>query len=271
MAATFKDHFSAHAAAYAEARPHYPAELFDWLAAQCPQRHCAADIGCGNGQASIELGRHFERVRAFDPSATQLASAQAHARVSYELAPAECLPLADSSVDLLLVAQALHWFDFPRFFAQVQRVLKPGGILCAVHYPLLRVSPWIDRIIEHFEHQMVGPYWPPERRHIDNAFSELRFPFARGVAPDFTMTHHWDLQRLLAYIRTWSAVQRYQQARGTDPTVQLEQQLLPMWGEPSMRRVVNWPLLLWFGKHTQASSVTSPGYAEPTSAADPAS
>jgi SAM-dependent methyltransferase len=268
MAAAFNDHFSACAAAYAEARPDYPAELFDWLAAQSPQRICAVDVGCGNGQAAVALGRHFEQVRAFDPSAAQLASVRAHPRVSYALAPAECLPLPAASVDLLMVAQALHWFDFPRFFAEVQRVLKPDGRFCAVHYPLLRVAPWIDRQIESFERSIVGPYWPPERRHIDNAFCELQFPFIRRATPDFTMFRQWNLPRLLDYLRTWSAVQRFQQARGTDPVLPLEQQLRPLWGDPAEERQICWPLLVWFGVHHHASPQPAAGYAASKTAAD---
>lgn len=246
----FKDHFSAHAAAYAQARPQYPVELFQWLASQCAGHALAVDVGCGNGQASLLLATHFAQVRAFDPSIAQLGCARMHERVHYAVAPAEQLPLEAASADLLVVAQALHWFDFPRFFTEAQRVLRPGAHFCTLHYPLLRVSAWIDRHIEHFESQVVGSHWPAERRHIDNAFSELQFPFAREPSPAFAMCQHWTLAQLLDYLRTWSAVQRYQEVHGHDPVAALGVRLLPCWGDPQQRRQVSWPLHIWLGKRS---------------------
>lgn len=243
----FHDHFSGHADAYAAARPHYPPALFDWLAKHCRARTLAVDVGCGNGQASVQLARHFERVEAFDPSAAQLDQARPHPAVRYTVAPAEHLPLDDHCADLLVVAQALHWFDFPRFFNEVRRVLRPGGHFCAVHYPLLRIEPWIDQRIEAFEHHTVGTYWPPERRHIDTAFVEVAFPFRRLQHPDWVMQHDWTLAQLGAYLATWSAVQRYRQARGTDPVPALLAELTPRWGDPQQPRSVRWPLLVWLG------------------------
>jgi SAM-dependent methyltransferase len=247
MTCAFKDHFSGHADAYARSRPNYPAQLFDWLATQCAEHTLAVDVGCGNGQAALQLARHFDAVHAFDPSAAQLANATVYPHVHYAVAPAEHIPLNDASVDLLFVAQAMHWFDFPRFFAEVERLLKPGARFCAVHYPLLRVAPWMDRHIEHFELDTLANYWLPERRHIDNAFCEVRFPFPRLATPAFIMRHHWTLPRLLDYIRTWSAVQRYTHARGFDPVLELGEKLTPMWGEPEQERIINWPLHVWTG------------------------
>src|SRR5690606_31583471 len=126
---SFHDHFSGHAAGYAQARPTYPEALFDWLAAQCAQRELAWDAGCGNGQAAIALARHFARVIATEPSAEQVAQAPAHPRVEYRVEPAESPSLADASADLVTVAQAMHWFDLDRFHVGVRRVLRPGGLV----------------------------------------------------------------------------------------------------------------------------------------------
>ena len=111
----FKDHFSGHARAYAEFRPSYPSDLAAYLAHLEPNRGLAWDCGTGNGQAAILLADHFDRVAATDPSRQQLCSATAHPRVTYLAATAERAPLADGSVNLVTVAQALHWFDFARF------------------------------------------------------------------------------------------------------------------------------------------------------------
>ncbi len=127
----FKDHFSGHAADYASARPHYSTELFDWLAQQCDARLLAWDAGCGNGQAACALAMHFEQVYASDPSAAQIAAAAPASNIRYAVEPAEACGLRDASVDLVTVAQAMHWFDVPRFQVEARRVLRSGGVFAA--------------------------------------------------------------------------------------------------------------------------------------------
>src|SRR4249919_1013204 len=142
----FKDHFSGHAAAYAQARPTYPAELFAWLASQCPRHELVWDAGCGNGQASVALAAHFQRVFASDPSATQIDAAMPHPSVRYSVEPAERCSLPDHCADLVTVAQALHWFDHAAFYAEVRRVLKPGGVIAAWCYERSSVSLAVDAV-----------------------------------------------------------------------------------------------------------------------------
>ncbi len=125
------DHFSGIAAQYAQARPHYPAALFDWLAAHCAKRTLAWDCGAGNGQASVALAAYFEQVHATDISAAQLAEAPAHPRIHYRVAPADASALPSHTADLITVAQALHWFDLDAFYAEARRVLRPGGLIAA--------------------------------------------------------------------------------------------------------------------------------------------
>ena len=138
---TFKDLFSGHAGVYAQARPDYPPALFEWLARQCAGRGLVWDAGCGNGQASVALAAHFDRVVASDPSAAQIAQAGAHPHVEYRVEAAEAPSLPDASVDLVTVAQAYHWFDHERFHAQVRRVAKPGAVIAVWTYGLSTVTP----------------------------------------------------------------------------------------------------------------------------------
>lgn len=244
----FKDHFSGHASRYAQARPTYPRALFEWLACTAPARDLAWDAGCGNGQAAVALARDFASVYATDPSATQIEAAMAHPRVRYAVEPAERCTLADRSVDLVTVAQALHWFDFGRHFAEVARVLRPGGVYAAWSYGLMRVDPTIDALLAHFEHAVVGPYWPPERRHVDAGYRDIPFPLAPLAAPAFAMRHDWTLAQVLDYLGTWSAVQRHRAATANDPIPALAAELAPAWGDPALARTVEWPLVVLAGR-----------------------
>jgi SAM-dependent methyltransferase len=236
----FKDHFSGHADAYREARPTYPETLFDWLAAQASERALAWDVGCGNGQASCALARHFGRVVATDPSAEQVARATAHPRVEYRVEPAERSSLADASVDLVSVAQALHWFDFAAFFTEVRRVLKPGGVFAAWSYADCHVEPAVDAAIARAYVDLTGPYWPPERAHVDDGYARIEIPFEPIAAPPFEMVAHWNAAQLLAYLRSWSATQRYLKANERDPIAEVEDELLHAWGDPMRMRDVRW-------------------------------
>ena len=176
--AGFKDHFSGHASAYRDHRPRYPDALFQIIADHSPDHASAWDCGCGNGQASIGLARHFGTVYATDASARQIKAAEPHPRVAYSVATAENSGLPDSSVDAVLVAQALHWFDFERFYDEVERVARHGALFLAVAYRLARIAPEIDPIIERFHDVTLAPWWPADRAHIDTGYRDIprRFP-----------------------------------------------------------------------------------------------
>jgi SAM-dependent methyltransferase len=237
---SFKDHFSTQAAVYAKARPLYPPALFAELARLAPGRALAWDCGAGNGQASVALAGHFERVVATEPSAAQLAEATLNPRVNYvqsaELAPG----VADGSVDLVTAAQAAHWFDLEIFYPEVRRVARPGGLLAIWNYGLCSISPEVDAVVGHFYTETVGPYWPPERRHAETAYRLLEFPFPETPFPKLNIEVEWEVGEFATYLHTWSAVTRYTKARGNDPVMALMPELAQAWG-PGRRRVV-WPL-----------------------------
>ncbi len=245
----FSDHFGAVAGSYADFRPGYPPELFAWLAAQCAGHELAWDCGAGSGQASVALAAHFARVHATDASADQVAHAEPHPCVEYRVAPAEQSGLPDRSADLVTVAQALHWFDLPAFYAEVRRALKPGGVIAAWTYGVhVTEGDDVNAVVRHFYEHVVGPCWPPERRHVENGYRELPFPFTRIAAPEFTMQVRWPLAQLLGYLGSWSATARYRKLNGSDPLPALRQQLLPLWGDPAQARSVSWPLSLLAGR-----------------------
>lgn len=244
---SFKDHFSGHAGDYARHRPRYPAALFDWLAEQVPGHELAWDAGTGNGQAALALAAHFRRVHATDASALQLAHAAAHPRVRYAVEAAERCSLADASADLVTVGQALHWFELEAFYAEVRRVLRPGGLIAAWTYLLTRVDEQVDGVVAHLYRDVVGACWPPERAHVEAAYRDLAFPFREIDGPRLELRVDWRLPEFVAYLRTWSAVARYRERYGEDPLAQVAGALASAWGAPGERRQVVWPLALRAG------------------------
>lgn len=246
---SFSDHFGKVAGRYADFRPTYPDELFAWLSNQCGAHDLVWDCGCGNGQASVALAAHFNQVHATDASAGQIAHATPHPRVRYAVAAASNSGLPDASTDLVTVAQALHWFADDSFYDEAKRVLKPGGLLAAWSYGMIVVEgDVVNDAIGHFYHQVIGPYWPPERHHVETGYRELPFPLARITTPELAMQVSWPLPQLLGYLGSWSASARYRDATGKDAVEALGKVLLGCWGDPAQPRRVSWPLAILAGR-----------------------
>jgi SAM-dependent methyltransferase len=245
----YHDHFSTVAAPYASCRPQYPEQLFHYLAGVVPGHELAWDCAAGSGQATIPLARVFRRVMATDASAAMLAQAPPHPNVEYRVAPAHTSGLDSASADLVTVAQALHWLELEPFYAEVERVLVPDGVLAVWSYGNQTVDQGpLDRILQRFYRDVVGPYWAPERRHVESGYRTLPFPYAELSAPQFVMRQDWTLLELLGYIGTWSATEGFRQVMGRDPVEELGRQLRPLWGEPSLRRPIQWALSLRAGR-----------------------
>ncbi len=196
---------------------------------------------------SVPLSREFERVIATDASPDQIAHATPQPNIEYRVAPAERSGLPDASVDLIVVAQAVHWFDLPRFYGEVRRVLRRDAILALVTYDLLECEPNIDEVIERF-YKTVGPFWPPERRMVDDRYVSLHFPFEEIDAPPISMHAEWTVDHLLGYIATWSAVRAMEHAEGSGKLVAFERDLRTAWGDEAQTRPVRWPLAMRVGR-----------------------
>ncbi len=240
----FKDHFSSTAIEYSKFRPDYPPALFDDLAARAPQRRLAWDCGCGGGQATRHLARLFDKVVATDPSAAQLATAPQFPNVTYDTAPAEHAPiLQDHSVDLIVAAQAAHWFDLPQFYGEVRRVAAPNAVLALITYrPTQIVDPVANAVLQDFYTRTVGPYWPADRYHVETGYQSLDFPFPEEPGPDMKIEVQWDLDQVVGYAGTWSAVKEYRGQCGEDPLPILRQGLTSVWGLPGDKKTTFWPL-----------------------------
>ena len=245
---SFKDHFSGHAADYGRFRPRYPNELFDYLGLLCVEKRLAWDCATGNGQAANGLSSRFDRVVATDASRQQINYADLHINIEYIVARAEAAPLPDASVDLISVAQAMHWFDLESFYAEVRRVLKPGGVLAVWSYQLATIEPVIDAIVEEYYEDIVGDYWPEERNVVMDGYKDIPFPFSQMTNPEFLMTVEWNLQQILGYLGTWSATRRYIVDNSLDPLKLISDSLATAWGDELQTRPVRWPLTLLCAK-----------------------
>ena len=245
----YKDYFSGVAESYQKYRPCYPVSLFDHLLTLIDARDIAWDCGTGSGQAAIRLAQFFNKVIATDASAEQIASAEQHPRVEYMNVPAEHSGLPDQCIDMVTVAQALHWFDLPAFYSEVKRVVKPGGILAVWTYGKMKLElPELRSVIGHFYHDVVGPYWPPEREQVDDKYQSIPFPFEEISAPSFTIESALVLEELAGYIYTWSATQNYISTLKKDPVPELVNQLQKVWEEPEFPLTFRWPISLKIGR-----------------------
>lgn len=246
----FKDHFSSAAASYAAHRPTYPAELVAFLASASPARDLAWDCGCGSGQLSTLLAGAFARVVATDASPDQVAKARPHPGVTYRCAPAEGSALPDGCADLVVAAQAAHWFDLPGFYAEVRRVARPGAVVALVTYGIVLVEPAIDDVIAGFYRGELQPFWPPERRHVEDGYRSLPFPFAEFPAPPLAMRAEWTLGQFAGYLRTWSAMLAMERG-GEGATAALaafDARLAAAWGRAETARPIRWPLTVRAGR-----------------------
>lgn len=254
--AGFRDHFSGIADAYAAARPEYPDALYDLLAHHVKVDARVWEPGCGSGQATRGLAARFAHVHATDPSARQIAqhwarqppvgegeARQADHPVSLAVEPAERTSLPDASVQLIAVAQALHWFDRPAFFAECERVLAPGGVLAAWGYPdFLAPEGMVEAVSDFRLH--IDPWWPPERDLVDVHYAGFEWPFPALPTPELWLEATWTLPRFLAYLSSMSAVARCRTAMGEDPVARHGPALTAAWGDPDESRTIQWPLFL---------------------------
>jgi SAM-dependent methyltransferase len=213
------------------------------LAERCERRELAWDAGCGNGQLSVALADQFEHVVATEPSQAQIDAALAHPRVEYRCEPAEKSTLGNASVDLAVAAQAAHWFDWPRYVAEVDRVARPGALVALVSYGILRVDGEAGRQIEHYYRNIVGPYWPPGRQHVENGYRDLAWPWPSVTPPPIDMTAEWTREELVGYVTTWSATVKLVESAGPAAFEAFHAQLASVWPDEE-RRTVTWPLAI---------------------------
>ena len=245
---SFSDHFSSQSDAYSLYRPAYPSSLFEYLASVSPTTELAWDCATGNGQAALGLSEYFTRVIATDVSPEQINNAKPHEKIKYHVGSAEQSGIKSQAIDLLVVAQALHWFNFELFYEEAKRVLKREGILAVISYQLPRINTDINAIIDEFHHGTLGQYWPAERQHVDYAYAGISFPLQEIPSPTLIMEHDWTLDQFLGYLRSWSAVVYFEEEQKQNPIELIRKKLTSTWKTEDQKMFIQWPLTLRVGK-----------------------
>ena len=245
-----KDNFSSHSDKYAKYRPTYPLEFFNYLNSLVPNKQNAWDCGTGNGQVAFELSKTFDHVFATDISQSQIDNASKSDNISYSVQPAEKTNFKDHRFDLIVIAQAIHWFDFEKFYSEVRRTAVENALICVVGYGRIEISENIDSIIGNFYENIIGKYWDKERKYIDENYKTIPFPFHEIQTPNFVNTLHWTLEQLIGYLNTWSAVKHFIKENGQNPIDKLQGEIEQYW-EKGQLKEVRFPLLLRVGKITR--------------------
>lgn len=238
-----KDYFSGHSSVYAAFRPAYPDSLYEFVFARLNGFAVAWDCATGNGQVAQALASRFASVEATDISQQQLDNAIQKENIRYSISPAEKTTFPDGTFDLVTVGQALHWFDHEKFFSEIKRVTKPNGMLAVWGYSVLSISPEIDPIFYDYYNHTVGEYWDEARRHVEEEYARIAFPFAGIESEKFSFVLPWTLPQFAGYLRSWSATQKFIKARGFDPTSTVVEKLREHWGEAETKRV-SFPIFL---------------------------
>jgi ubiquinone/menaquinone biosynthesis C-methylase UbiE len=241
-----KDNFSVQSAGYAQFRPTYPSELYDFLFSLLSEQHTAWDCATGNGQVARELARNFTDVYGTDISQNQLSHAVQKDNITYLLQSSDKSTFEDNTFDLITVAQAIHWFNFDAFYAEVKRTLKPFGVFAAFGYGVMQINEELDIIIHKLYKTILGPYWDEERKYIDQGYHTLPFPFQEVPVPELSIKTSWNFEQLSGYLNTWSAVQHYKKANDSNPLDLVISDLQDAWGDAE--RDVIFPILMRVGK-----------------------
>jgi SAM-dependent methyltransferase len=236
------NYFREGGAAYALRRPTYPSSLTQALADLVSSRGLAVDVGCGTGQLSVALAEHFDRVIATDVSDDQIKHAETRANLEYRAEPAEKMSVASDSADLIVTAQAAHWFDLDRFYAEARRIAKEGAAIALISYGVPSLDSEVDPVFQNFYWNDLHRYWPPERKHVENGYASLHFPFDPIEFPATLMQRGWNLSQLLGYIETWSAVKQATESGNAELLASFRSALTEAWADPETVRVVRWPI-----------------------------
>ena len=242
MSGGFIDNFSAQSKEYSFSRPTYPESLYEFLSTVTPQKNLAWDCATGNGQAAIGLSKYFKKVIASDASKNQIRHGFQRENIDYKLFPAENVELDNDSVDIVTVAQALHWFDFDKFYYNVKRVGKKDGIIAVWSYDMHKINPQINKVTDRLDvdGEILGSYWDKETKYVKEKYKTIVFPFKEISVPAFKTTLYWNLHQLWDYMKTWSSVKKYYSENKSDPLDLVKSDMKNLWGDELDKREVTW-------------------------------
>jgi SAM-dependent methyltransferase len=230
--------FSDNSDEYAKARPRYPKGIYEYLSSQCPEKKLAWDCACGNGQVAADLIQYFDRVEATDASQEQIAEALKVTGVQYLVSDAESTPFVDQSFDLICVAQALHWFNLEKFWSEVERVLKPGGVFATWGYNWPSINLTHDQVLDDVLLQPIEPYWAEQNKLLWDHYLDVELPYTPLSTPEFKMKVHMNLHEYFEYLCTWSATKRCRKEQGDEFLRHAFQALNKIWGDANQQKQI---------------------------------
>jgi ubiquinone/menaquinone biosynthesis C-methylase UbiE len=233
-----KDNFSTQADVYAKYRPQYPHGLFEYIMSFVKEKNLAWDCGTGNGQTAKELSNYFEKVYASDISTKQIEHADKKYNIYYAVEPAEKTSIENNTVDLITVSQALHWFNFENFYAEVKRVSKPTAVIAVWTYSLLQIDPVTDKLIHDYHFKTLEKYWDEERKYVDDGYNKIPFPFKKIDTQDFFIEVNWNTEDLEGYFNTWSALQKFIKENNYNPVPDLMKEIKLNWPDSEYRNII---------------------------------
>lgn len=239
-----KDYFSDKPTLYKKYRPSYPSSVIQSILGHVVCRDTAWDCGTGNGQLAHAISTFFNQVFATDISDAQLAQCSAKNNIVYSKQAAESTHFRDDFFNLITVGQAIHWFNFEHFYGEVKRTAKHKSVIAILGYGRLRIDATIDRIIHTLYVDVLGKYWDKERKYVDENYLSIPFPFQEITIPAYHNSYQWDIEHILGYLSTWSAVKHYIQANNSNPIDLIREEITKQWGET---KTVQFPILARVG------------------------
>lgn len=236
-----EDRFSKQADSYVNFRPEYPPELFDFILSKVPSKDVCWDCATGNGQAAKFVSSYFKKVIASDLSAAQISLAQKNfPNIEFRVERAEESQFAAQSLDLITVAQALHWFNFEVFYPRAKSFLKPNGVFAAWSYDFFKISPKIDAILDPYGRDYLMPYWSERNKFIFDGYKNIPFPFKKMDTPELNMEVQWSFEQVKGYLDSWSATQKFKDENHTDPFDSIQESLKKIWNEGPAVKTIQW-------------------------------
>jgi len=244
----YTDYYTNQAREYAEYRPTYPEELYNFLVDYAPKNSKVLDCCTGTGQAALELAKRFRCITAIDINKEQIKYATKRDNIAYRVAAAEQSGIDANSIDLITVATGIHWLNLEEFYCEAKRILTPQGIIAIWGYGATSITPEIDSILDHFTGVTLKDYWDDALWLAWNDYEGLPFPFKTIGDPGFMITKELTLDELRNYLFTWTTYQRYIKERESDPYEEIRRDLEAAWGNPNHKRTVSWAITMKLGK-----------------------
>jgi len=221
---------------YSKFRTDYSDTIFDETLKRLQgKRDLAIDVGAGTGQASFPLTKYFKEVIAYDPSEgliKQGKESNTYSNLRFEKSSAESIDLPDGSVDLIVSAQAVHWFDLIPFYEETKRILRTGGLLAIWGYAKCSITnhEQADALwVQYFNH--VRPYYESGRDSVDNHYRDILPTYPQVERLEIDMPKVVTVDALLGYAQTSSAYNRWKelhpndQNSPSDPFIHLQNEL----------------------------------------------